>query len=125
MLNVHWDILSWRQISFIFINSLYFFFQVNSRGNKQIVYVNYLANKSNRSKSVELILNNTTKKLIDLNLNSDLINQNAVIHYSNLSISLDELIRIQDDKKLCLFYGQIRNELNSLAALSICNGLVF
>lgn len=96
--------------------------------------MNYLLNKSNRSKSIELIFSNekknntNTRKIIDLNLNSGLINQNAVIHYSSSSLEsslwLDELAKIDSKHKDCLYYGQLRDEPESLVALATCEQLV-
>ena len=90
------------------------------------MFVKYLS-KNDQYKSFELISDDSEQtKIIDLKLNSDLINHNAVLHYinaNNESFDGQTFVKIQNEKS-CLYHGQIRNVSNSLVALSACNGLV-
>lgn len=85
-------------------------------------------NNSNTTSSIifyELLLfeNNNESKLIELSLNSELINNNAVFHYINESFDEQKLVKVSNEQEY-LYHGKILNETDSSVALSNYDGLV-
>lgn len=86
-------------------------------------------NNSGNTSSIifyELLLfenNNNESKLIELSLNSELINNNAVFHYINESFDEQKLVKVSNEQEY-LYHGKILNETDSSVALSNYDGLV-
>lgn len=94
----------------------------NSAKHSILEYRKFLSDKYSLNLIVEL--ENKSTYEINLLLNNNLFNQNAVVEYLSKDLSSSKFKYLAEEKYLCHFEGRIKNFPKSRVVISLCNGMV-